>query len=81
MVHAVLAGITRSLMFHTSLTNSNPANLVTPNPLRRVFVFILVDRFTQVLFFRGSACDRGGNRYQGFLLSFNFVWLSFAWFN
>lgn len=70
MVHAVLAGITRLLMFHTLLTR---LNLVLPSPLRRAFCFSIVDYFTQVLFFRGIDIDGGGNRYQGFLLSFNFV--------
>ena len=78
MVHAVHAGITQLLMLATWLTK---LYVVDYSPLRRAFCFSMVDYFTQLLFLGGSDCDGGGNRYQGFLLSFNFDLRSFAWFN
>ena len=68
MVHAVLAGITLSPMLATTLTK---LNLVTSNPLRRVFVFLLVDCFSQVFNLGGIVRDGGGNRYQSQLLTGN----------
>ena len=61
MVHAVHAGITQSPMLATTLTK---LNLVTPNPLRRVFSFLVVDSFTQVFNLGGFDHRKGGNRYQ-----------------
>ena len=75
MVHAVHAGIIQSPMLATTLTKFN---LVTSNPLRRVFSFLVVDSFTQVFNLGGIRRDGGGNRYQSqllilFLPSFNSV--------
>ena len=65
MVHAVHAGIIQSPMLATTLTK---LNLVTSNPLRRVFSFLVVDSFTQVFNLGGIRRDAGGNRYQSQLL-------------
>ena len=61
MVHAVHAGIIQSPMLATTLTK---LNLVTSNPLRRVFSFLVVDSFTQVFNLGGIDRHGGGNRYQ-----------------
>ena len=69
MVHAVLAGITLSPMFHTTLTKLNP---VQQSPmLSRAFSFLVVDSFTQVFNLGGIRRDGGGNRYQSQLLTGN----------
>lgn len=69
MVHAVHAGITKLLMSHTLLTKFNLVNL---SPLRRAFLFLVVDYFTQVLILGGFNLDGGGNRYQSQLLIWEF---------
>ena len=88
MVHAVHVGITLSLMLVTRLIK---LNLVNPNPLRRVFSFLVVDCFTQVLKLGGFDQGGGGNRYHDssliltlpdqVLLGFNHVLTLFAMFH
>ena len=56
-------------MLATTLTK---LNLVTPNPLRRVFVFLVVDCFSQVFILGGTDQHEGGNRYQSQLLIWEF---------
>ena len=73
MVHAVLAGITLSQMCHTTLTKLNLVNLVRLSPIHsRAFSFYNTLVKDSSLNLGGLIDTRGGNRYQGSLLIWEF---------